>query len=90
MDQPHPLDLAAVHVGGTTKLAGLLDVSVQAICNWKERGVPIERCLPIERATKGAVTRRELRSDWRDIWPELAAPADPAWTGPDRRKEARA
>lgn len=24
------------------------------------------------------------------IWPELAAPADPAWSGPDRRKEARA
>lgn len=84
MDQPHPLDLAAVHVGGAAKLAGLLDVSVQAISNWKDRGVPIERCLPIERATGGAVTRRDLRDDWRDIWPELD------WNGVERRKEARA
>ena len=28
----------------------------------------------IERATKGAVTRRDLRPDWRDIWPDLAEP----------------
>lgn len=34
---------------------------------------PIERCVPIERATEGAVTRQDLRpSDWQDIWPELA------------------
>jgi DNA-binding transcriptional regulator YdaS (Cro superfamily) len=27
----------------------------------------------VERATRGAVTRQELRpDDWRDIWPELA------------------
>lgn len=84
MDQPHPLDLAAAQVGGTSKLAALLDVSVQAISNWKERGVPIERCLPIERATGGKVTRRELRDDWKSIWPELE------WDGKERRKEARA
>lgn len=30
-------------------------------------------CVAIERATDGAVTRRDLRpDDWRDIWPELA------------------
>jgi DNA-binding transcriptional regulator YdaS (Cro superfamily) len=35
--------------------------------------VPVERCVPIERATDGAVTRRDLRpDDWQDIWPELA------------------
>jgi DNA-binding transcriptional regulator YdaS (Cro superfamily) len=35
--------------------------------------VPVERCVPIERATEGAVTRRDLRpDDWHDIWPELA------------------
>jgi len=37
--------------------------------------VPIARCLAIERATSGAVTRRDLRpDDWQDIWPELAEP----------------
>lgn len=28
-------------------------------------------CVAIERHTKGAVTRQELRDDWRMIWPEL-------------------
>lgn len=29
-------------------------------------------CVRIERATAGAVTRRDLRpDDWADIWPEL-------------------
>lgn len=32
------------------------------------------RCVAIERATGGAVTRQELRSDWREIWPELEHP----------------
>lgn len=30
-------------------------------------------CIAIERATKGAVTRRDLRpDDWHEYWPELA------------------
>lgn len=30
------------------------------------------RCVAIERATSGAVSRRDLRPlDWREIWPEL-------------------
>lgn len=33
------------------------------VSNWKERGVPAERVLDIERATKGFVTRYELRPD---------------------------
>lgn len=37
------------------------------------RSVPVERCFAIERATGGAVTRRDLRpDDWQQIWPELA------------------
>ncbi|MVW72155.1 YdaS family helix-turn-helix protein [Bordetella sp. 15P40C-2] len=37
------------------------------------RPVPVERCADIERATDGAVTRRDLRPhDWARIWPELA------------------
>jgi len=71
MTQKHPIDRAADALGGTAKLAAALGVTVQAISNWKERGVPIERCVAIEQATNGTVTRRELRSDWLDIWPEL-------------------
>lgn len=69
--QRHPLDRAADAVGGAAKLGAILGVSAQAISNWKERGVPIDRCVPIEVATKGAVTRRDLRDDWQAIWPEL-------------------
>lgn len=32
---------------------------------------PIKRCLVIEKVTEGAVTRKDLRKDWREIWPEL-------------------
>jgi DNA-binding transcriptional regulator YdaS (Cro superfamily) len=45
------------------KLARLLDVSRQAISNWKRRGVPAEQCLQIEIALRGAITRAELRPD---------------------------
>lgn len=69
----HPLDEAARAVGGRGGLARLLGVSAAAIGNWKVRGVPLEQCMPIERATNGAVTRRDLRpDDWQSIWPELA------------------
>jgi DNA-binding transcriptional regulator YdaS (Cro superfamily) len=31
--------------------------------------VPVRYCVAIERATKGAVNRRELCADWQRIWP---------------------
>lgn len=30
----------------------------------------------IERESGGAVTRRDLRADWADHWPELVSPAE--------------
>jgi DNA-binding transcriptional regulator YdaS (Cro superfamily) len=39
------------------------------------------RCVDIEVATDGQVTRRDMRDDWRDIWPE-AQPASTANTAP--------
>lgn len=73
MTEKHPVDRASDVLGGASKLAALLGVSAQAISNWKERGVPIERCVAIERLTEKTVTRRELRpDDWQEIWPELA------------------
>ncbi|RCS59733.1 transcriptional regulator [Parvibium lacunae] len=35
------------------------------------RPVPPARCVEIERATLGRVTRKDLRPDWALIWPEL-------------------
>lgn len=57
------------------ELARVLGVTQGAVHQWANglTAVAIERCVPIERATDGAVTRRDLRpNDWRDIWPELA------------------
>ena len=51
------------------------------LSQWKtgKRPIPIERCLAIERATEGAVTRRDLRpDDWHLIWPELVTTDRPA------------
>lgn len=40
----------------------------------KRRPVPVQHCLAIERATNGAVTRRDLRpDDFHLIWPDLGA-----------------
>lgn len=72
----HPLDAAALAGGGRETLAKAIGVTTAALGNWKARGVPIQRCIAIERATHGAVTRRDLRpEDWHLIWPELADPS---------------
>ena len=54
-------------------LARKLNITPVLISQWKSgsRLVPIERCLDIERATGKQVTRKDLRSDWMHIWPEL-------------------
>ncbi len=68
-----PIEKAAQAVGGPAKLAALLGVTVQAVGNWKDRGIPLERCVAVEDATKGLVTRKDLRpDDWHLYWPELA------------------
>lgn len=51
-----------------------LGVSQGMISQWvnNTRPVAIERCVDIEIATKGQVTRKDLRpKDWARIWPEL-------------------
>ena len=55
------------------ELARKLNLTPVLISQWKSgsRLVPIERCLDIERATGKMVTRKDLRSDWMHIWPEL-------------------
>ena len=55
-------------------LARKLIINEAFISQWKSgrRPVPVERCLEIERATDGHVSRKDLRpTDWHLIWPEL-------------------
>lgn len=73
LDGEHAIDWAARLVDGRVELAKKLDVSVSALGNWKVRGVPVEKCVAIERCTGGVVTRKYLRpEDWPNMWPELA------------------
>lgn len=57
------IERATHAVGGATALAEALSVSPQAITNWKARGVPVDRCIDIERATNGTVRCEDLRPD---------------------------
>ena len=69
MTKIHPLDTPGIR----KTIAESLGIKTQAITNWKAKGeVPIEHCASIEKATQGAVTRKQLRpNDWKLIWPEL-------------------
>lgn len=61
--------------GRKARLAHLLNVPQQLVGQWANglRPTPVNRCVAIERATGGTVTRRDLRpDDWHLIWPELA------------------
>lgn len=61
--------------GTATRLAASIGVSISYLSQMASGAAPIsaERCVVIERATNGAVSRRDLRpDDWQDIWPELA------------------
>lgn len=64
----------AAERGRTQWLAGQLMLSASLVTHWSARrkAVSAERCVPIERATGGAVRRWDLRpDDWHRIWPEL-------------------
>jgi DNA-binding transcriptional regulator YdaS (Cro superfamily) len=66
--------------GRSLAIARAVGVTPPVVSDWVmgKKGVPVERCTAIERATHGEVTRRDLRpDDWQDIWPELAAPTSP-------------
>ena len=71
-------DHLAHDVANASALARQIGVSPSMLYQWRKglRPVPAERCAAIERATQGAVTRRDLRpDDWAEIWPELKEPA---------------
>lgn len=69
------LVIACAHVNGQAALARLLGVQPETVNQWVtlKRPIPPERCVAIESATDGAITRRDLRpDDWQRIWPELS------------------
>lgn len=59
-----PIKKAARCAGGQSALARRIGVRPQAVQQWIARNhVPAERCLDVERATGGQITRHELRPD---------------------------
>ena len=79
-------DYFASERGAQSRLADLMGIPAPMLSQWASgaRPIPLERCTPIELATQGKVTRKDLRpDDWAVIWPELVT-----YTGPDRRTKA--
>lgn len=67
--------LSTLERGGATLLSEKLGVSISFLSQMASGAAAISpaRCVSIEQATVGAVTRQELRpDDWNLIWPELA------------------
>lgn len=68
--------------GRSLAIAQAIGVTPPVVSDWVtgKKGIPLDRCTAIERATDGAVTRKDLRpDDWQNHWPELAqAPANTA------------
>ena len=77
--------------GRQTHLAGAIGVYAPDVSRWAsgKRPIPFNYGAPIEIATGGAVTRKEMfPHDWHRLWPELltdttsrAAGLTPATTG---------
>lgn len=67
--------LSTLERGGASRLAEALGVSGSFLSQMASGDAAISpaRCVAIEQATAGAVTRKDLRpDDWESIWPELS------------------
>ena len=55
------------------QLAKTLEVSEQQLRNYRlgKQKLPAKLCVQIEQLTGGKVTRKQLRQDWHELWPEL-------------------
>ena len=69
--QTDALKHACEVAGSQAELARLIGLSPSMVNQMVKgsRPIPVEYCLAIEKATKGAVTRRELCEVWPRIWP---------------------
>lgn len=77
-----PIQTAIQAVGGPAEASRLLEVSVQAVCFWRDgqRQFPADKCPALEQGTTGAVTCEQMRPDVR--WHRIP---DPAWPHPEGR-----
>jgi DNA-binding transcriptional regulator YdaS (Cro superfamily) len=57
------LHKAIDYFGTQAALAEAVGVVPMAVTQWLQRGIPLERCWDIERATNGSVTKEDLRPD---------------------------
>lgn len=58
------IERAIEEVGGQVAMAERLNISPQAVNKWaRKKQAPADRCLEIEKATAGKVTRYQLRPD---------------------------
>ncbi|MYM25757.1 Cro/Cl family transcriptional regulator [Duganella sp. FT135W] len=67
-------DYLSLERGRQAVLAKAIGAHAPDVSRWADgsRPVPPERCVDIEIATDGQVTRPDLRpADWMRIWPEL-------------------
>ncbi len=73
MNKLSALKKAVRLVGGQTALAKTVDVKQGHVWWWlnKSGKAPAEKCIGIERATNGAVTRHELRPDIYPLEPGI-------------------
>jgi DNA-binding transcriptional regulator YdaS (Cro superfamily) len=67
-EHPTAIQLAIDAAGGVAQLAKLCEVSYEAVRKWREKGLPAERVLEVERHTR--VSRHDLRPD---IYPRETA-----------------
>ena len=77
----YAIERAAEVVGNKSVLSRAVGVQPPTLQQWIKgtRPIPIQKCIAIERATDGLVTRKDLRpNDWHLIWPELAQKEDVA------------
>jgi len=74
-----PMDVIQ-ELGGPAAVARLVGCKAPSVIEWRQRGIPPERCPAIERATRGAHTVEALRPDVS--WVRIQ---DPTWPHPAGR-----
>lgn len=57
------MDKVIKYFGSQTKTAAALGVEQGHLWYWINKGVPVKRAIQIEKATRGQITRKELRPD---------------------------
>lgn len=67
-------------LGGPAAVARMVGCRSPSVIEWRTRGIPVERCPLIERATNGAHTVETLRPDAK--WSRIP---DPTWPHPAGR-----